>query len=371
MTHWVAMAAGTERLSRELERAALHAIIRVWEDLNGTLFRFELKRPAIELVDSTSRLGRWHGGLRVIEISRSLLLDHSWGVLVEVLKHEVAHQYVDEILGQPDDAMHGSVFRRVCQERGIDASAAGIPQVSAVNPVDQHLLSRIAKLLALAESSNEHEAQAAMSAAQRLMLKYNIDLAVSGESPAHAFRHLGAPSGRINEAQRILAGILGDHFFVQAIWVPVWRPLEGRRGSVLEICGSEANLELAEYVHSFLTVTADRLFREFRKTRAASGAKRLTFIAGVMSGFRDRLERERKKSKAEGLVWVGDPALDGFFRKRHPRVRWTRYAVGHGSEAYARGREAGEKIVLHRGIRANPSALAPRLLARENPDRTS
>ena len=36
---------------------------------------------------------------------------------------------------------------------------------------------------------------------------------------------------------------------------------------------------------------------------------------------------DRKKSKADGLVWVGDAALDGFFRKRHPRIRWTRYAV--------------------------------------------
>src|SRR4051812_4154606 len=356
------MEARTERLSGELERAALHAIYRSWEDMNGALFRFQLARPAIELTDSSSRLGRWHGGLRVIELARSLLVEHGWGVLIEVLKHEMAHQYVDEVLGQPDDAMHGTEFRRVCEERGIDASAAGVPQPEAEKSVDQHLLGRIAKLLALAESSNEHEAQAAMSAAQRLMLKYNIDLAVSGRQAAYGFRHLGEPSGRVNEAQRILAGILSDHFFVQTIWVPVWRPFEGRRGSVLEICGSEANLELAEYVHAFLNVTAERLFREYRKSAAGRAAKRLTFIAGVMSGFRERLERERKKSKAEGLVWVGDAALDGFFRKRHPRIRWTRYAVGHGSEAYARGREAGAKIVLHRGISSNSSGAGVRLL---------
>ena len=358
------MEARTERLNEELERAALQAILRTWEDLNGALFRFQLRRPAVMLVDSNVRLGLWHGGLRVIEIARSLLLDHGWGALVEVLKHEMAHQYVDEILGQPDDAMHGAVFRRVCEERGIDASAAGVPDANDAKRVDadQHLLERIAKLLALAESSNEHEAQAAMSAAQRLMLKYNIDLAISGRKPAHAFRHLGDPTGRVNEAQRILAGILGDHFFVQTIWVPVWRALEGKRGSVLEICGSTANLELAEYVYAFLNVTAERLFREYHRTASGRGAKRLTFIAGVMAGFRDRLDRERKKSKAEGLVWVGDAALDDFFRRRHPRIRWTRYAVGHGSEAYARGREAGAKIVLHRGISSNSSAAAPRLL---------
>ncbi|HET7542652.1 MAG TPA: DUF2786 domain-containing protein, partial [Polyangiaceae bacterium] len=173
--------ARTERLSTELERAALHAIICTWQDLNGSLFRFQLERPGLELVDSSSRLGRWHGGLRVIEIARSLLVDHGWGVLVEVLKHEMAHQYVDEVLGQPDDAMHGAVFRRVCEERGIDPSAAGVPGVDKQTAVDEHLLARIAKLLALAESSNEHEAQAAMSAAQRLMLKYNLDVCAQGQ----------------------------------------------------------------------------------------------------------------------------------------------------------------------------------------------
>jgi Protein of unknown function (DUF2786)/SprT-like family len=357
------MEASTERLNSELERAALHEILRTWEDLNGALFRFQLERPAVMLVDSSARLGLWHGGLRVIEITRSLLTDHGWGVLVEVLKHEMAHQYVDEILGQPDDSMHGAAFRRVCEERGIDSSAAGVPRADTdASSVDQHMLERVAKLLALAESSNEHEAQAAMSAAQRLMLKYNIDLAISGRQPAHAFRHLGAPTGRVSESQRILAGILGDHFFVQTIWVPVWRALEGKRGSVLEICGSQANLELADYVHAFLNVTAERLFAEYRRTPSGRSAKRLTFIAGVMAGFRDRLERERKKSKAEGLVWVGDAGLDDFFRKRHPRIRWTRYAVGHGSEAYARGREAGAKIVLHRGIATNSRATTPPLL---------
>src|SRR5664279_4917449 len=115
MTHCRSiMAGGTEQLSAELERAASVAILGAWEDLNGSLFRHELRRPALMLVDSVSRLGRWHGGLRVIEIARSLLLNHGWGVLVEVLKHEMAHQYVDEVLGQPDDAMHGTEFRNVC-----------------------------------------------------------------------------------------------------------------------------------------------------------------------------------------------------------------------------------------------------------------
>src|SRR4029079_18270874 len=141
--------------------------------------------------------------------------------------------FVDEVLHIHDEPAHGPAFRRVCQERGIDARAAGAPtavyQVSS-NPV----LERIAKLLALAESPNEHEAQAAMSAAQRLMLKHNIEAAVSGTVASYCFRPLGQPTGRISEHERRLAMILDDFFFVQVIWVPIWRTQEAKRGSVLE-----------------------------------------------------------------------------------------------------------------------------------------
>ena len=109
------------------------------------------------------------------------------------------------------------------------------------------------QLLALAESSNVHEAQAATSLAQKLMLKYNLDSAALGTRHGYGFRHLGVPSGRIIESERLLSVLLGEHFFVEVIWVPVYRPFEKKRGQVLEICGTPPNLEMASYVHAFLT----------------------------------------------------------------------------------------------------------------------
>jgi hypothetical protein len=347
-------------LTLELERLSLRAVRRVYEDYNTSLFKERLRVPAFELSDAPGRLGRWSGAHRTLELRRSLLVEQGWGVLVEVLKHEMAHQFVDEVLGVHDEPDHGPVFRQVCEERGIDARASGAPVVDRAR---DHVLERIAKLLALAGSSNEHEAQAATSAAQRLMLKHNIDSLLAGKHASYGFKHLGTASGRIGESQRLLAGILGDHFFVQVIWVPVWRPLEGKRGSVLEVCGSPDNLELAEYVHAFVMRTADRLWEEYRRERASrERSDRQRFLAGVMSGFRDRLERDRKRNGAEGLVWKGDAELQGYFRRRHPHIRFTRHAAHTGSEAYSRGRAAGRELVLHRGVGSGPSGGPPRLL---------
>jgi hypothetical protein len=352
----------TRELSAELERLALRAVRRSYDDLNGSLFRWQLRPPAFELVDVTTRLGRWNGENRVIELSPKLLTDHGWGTLVEVLKHEMAHQFVNEVLGVFDETDHGPVYRKVCEERGIDARAAGVPEASE-SPGREQVLDRIQKLLALAESQNEHEAQAAMSAAQRLMLKYNIENVLKGGAHAYGFRHLGVPSGRINESQRILASILNDFFFVEVIWVPVFRPLEGKRGSVLEVCGTRENLELAEYVHDFLTQTAERLWREYR-ARSGNRTSRdhLSYLSGVMFGFREKLIFERRKNESEGLVWVGDGALHEFFRGRHRHIRWSRSTQKRRTAAHFEGREAGRGIVLHRGFRAGAADGPPRLL---------
>lgn len=351
----------TEPLRIELERAAVRAIQKSYQQLNGSLFRFSLRAPAFELVGGGERLGRWVPAPRTLELSRDLLVNHGWGVLEEVLKHEMAHQYVDEVLGVRDEPAHGPAFRKVCQERGIDARAAGAPDVppgTAQNPV----LERIAKLLALAESPNEHEAQAAMSAAQRLMLKHNIEAAVSGVTSSYCFRHLGKPTGRVSEQERRLAMILDQFFFVQVIWVPVWRVSEAKRGSVLEVCGSKENVELAAYVYDFLMYTSDALYRADRKRRRdRSHRSRRKYLAGVMSGFHERLEGERQRSEAQGLVWVGDAELGGYFRRRHPHVRWARHAISTGGEAYSRGQTAGRNIVLHRGVKAGAGGVIRQL----------
>ena len=49
------MRAATAGLSQELERAALHAVRRAWDDLNGTLFKWQLVAPGFELSDSRGR----------------------------------------------------------------------------------------------------------------------------------------------------------------------------------------------------------------------------------------------------------------------------------------------------------------------------
>jgi predicted SprT family Zn-dependent metalloprotease len=315
---------------KDLEVHVLRALLRSWHHLNEAHFSSLLRAPVLQLTDSESYLGRWTPQSRTLSLSRSLLFEHAWGIVLEVMKHEMAHQYVNEVLYLFEETPHGPAFQQLCQRLGIDSAAAGLPTARSNVPAPHPVLEKVAKLLALAESSNEHEAQAAMKAAQRLMLRYNLDRGptATAQDP-YGFRHVGKATGRVQAWERLLASLLVDHFFVEAIWVPSYRPLEGKYGTVLELCGTEANLDLASYVYDFLTHTAMHLWHHYRKTIVSSGtAGRLSFFAGVIRGFEETLRRSASESKAQGLVWIQDPKLPAYVRTRHPRVRTIRYGTG-------------------------------------------
>lgn len=350
------------RLSVQLEAAAVRALAEEWSRINWMHFRDRLRPPAIRLGDSHGFLGRWLSPTRTLEIARGLLAQ-PWGAVVEVLKHEIAHQYVDEALGIHDETAHGPAFRAVCGAMGLDPAASGLPaEPSDPGEERSRVLERITKLLALAESPNPHEAEAAMAAAQRLLLKHNLEVGDSPRGRQFVHRHLGAPSGRTQEPERVLASLLGAHFFVEPLWVNVWIVERGIRGTVLEVCGTRENVEIAEYVHAFLLHTAERLWRDHKRRIGARGdADRRRFLAGVMAGFQAKLDAQRQQSRAEGLVWVGDGELDAYFRRRHPRLRNVAVQSSARSSAFAEGRAAGATIVLHRGVRAGASG-GPKLL---------
>jgi hypothetical protein len=324
--------------------------------INRAYFKGRLEPAVLDLQDTERTLGRFVPATRTIELSRPQILTLGWLRFVEVLKHEMAHQYVFEVLGVTDETAHGRTFQEVTARLGIDGAAQGTPEPRQASDDATRIMDRISKLLALAGSDNSNEAEAAMAAAQRLLWKHNVDFASANASRGYVHRALGEPKGRIYEPERLLASILTRFFFVEAIWIPAYRPREALSGSVLEICGTASNVEIASYVHGFLLGTAERLWVAHKRgTGVRSDRERRTFLAGVMTGMLDKLSRDKASALTQGLVWVKDGDLADFFRRRHPYVRHVRYAGQQKSEAYAKGREAGRRIVIHKGMKAAES----------------
>ena len=79
---------------------------------------------------------QWVPSKREMHFSRYLVTKRPWNEVLEVLKHEMAHQYVSEVLKVTGEAPHGSAFKAVCKQFNIDAAVTleilGIPNTLSV-----------------------------------------------------------------------------------------------------------------------------------------------------------------------------------------------------------------------------------------------
>lgn len=351
---------GAPVLTAALERLLLERLTEEWSLANYHHFGDGLRPVAMRLDDSDTHLGTWDRRARTITLSRGLVTQHPWSAVTEVLRHEMAHQYVDEVLHVTGETAHGPAFQHVCARIGVDPAASGLPRGVKVEEEDR-ILRRITRLLALAESPNTHEAEAAMAAARRLMLTYNLDHV--NRPTGYVFRQLGTPTARQDAHERHLGGLLMAHFFVRGIWVKGYDVFTGKSGTVLEISGTPSNVEIATYVHGFLLETGERLWRQHRIAHQISGDRdRRRFLVGVMLGFDNRLVSETRTSAELGLVWVGDRALDAFYERRHPRRTSRRASQTVADSSFHAGVNAGRQIVLHKPIHDSGGSGPRRLL---------
>lgn len=328
---------------------ALKEVQLCWREINQETFANCLKQPIFRLHSGKSRFGMWTPGERCISMSADFIMDEAWNKIITVIKHEMLHQYIDEVMKAEDTSPHGLLFKAMSKKFNIETyQEADIDVVE--NSPNSSVLERVRKLLSLASSSNVHEAETAMNKANLLILKWNLKLSRESENKLFIHKHLGKP-GRIDMIKRTLSQILRDFFFVEVLWVQSYDVKMQKRGSVMEICGSRENVDIAEYVYHFLSNISEMYWKDYKKKNKAS--KRMHYIYGLLLGFYEKLEFQNSHQATEhGLIWKGDPELKKYFNRRHPRTR----SVGSSStrlhaESVEDGIETGKRVILSKGIK--------------------
>jgi len=320
-----------------------------WLHYNAAYLDWALRRPVFRLTADRRQLGSWDRELWEIRISEAHIAADPWHEVMVTLRHEMAHQYVDQVLGAGDEPPHGPAFRTACRLLRIDPSAAARAP-TPVRDEEDRLTRRVAKLLALGGSPNEHEAAAAMHKARELMIAHNLD-GMLREDRHFTFRELGPVKKRHMAWENTLGALLNEFFFVEVIWSPTFDAAACRDGTALYVYGTPHSVDMAEYVHRYLTGVLEQLWLERRRDLAGRGG-RMQFYDGVMQGFRDKLrEQERARCSVPGaLVWRGDPELDAFYRWHHPTVRTRSSGYRAYGAAWAAGRAAGREVTLRRPL---------------------
>lgn len=360
-----------ERHGAERERLLLHGLACQWEVAAAVLprrYRLLLTRPFFALHDGRRLWGYWSRDRRQISLNRDLLLNHPWDAVCEVLVHELAHQLADCLA--PLDPPHGPAFLKACALLGANPRASGTLALldqrvrRSCDGTEDRIVLRIRKLLALAQSPNGFEAEAAMAKAHHLMATYHVDRLRSAPSDTCESIFVGRPCLRVKREDYALAGLICDFYFVQGIWVPAFVSDKGRMGKVLEVSGRPANLQLAAHAHDFVSRYIERQWVQFAAVNRHGGGCRTDFAVGIIEGFAAKMQEKAAAALHPSdlaLTRVKDAAVSDHVRRRHPRLRLIRSGRRHWNhEAMAAGQAAGRRLVIHQPV--SHCGVSPALL---------
>ena len=345
-----------------LRTSWLRKLNRWWLQYNDDYLQGALRQPILELDEGMERLGQWDSQRRRISISSSHIERDPWALVLDTLRHEMAHQYVSEVLDPGGrESAHGASFKESCHLLRCSARARAPVTAGdvAAEIRDDKIFRRLRKVLSLAGSANEHEAQVAVNKAQRIMLEYNVDIVEFDREREFANRALGSLKGRHAAWELWLAMVLNGFFFVEVLWAAGYDARKDREGTILTVYGTEQNLEMAEYVHSYVTALLGRFWQNYRKeTGLENNRERMRYYAGVVQGFYAKLEEERERASAEtALVWVGDSRLTEYYSYLNPSVVTRRSGGVSVSAAYVDGLTDGRRVNIHKPIASSSAGF--------------
>lgn len=348
-------------------------------EFTDTCWRYNITLipPIIEISKSKTQLGSWSEETRTIKISSFLILNHSWAITLEVLKHEIAHQICSEIFRSKEVA-HGVAFNKACDILSVPKEyrrkSGDLPEnidriinTTSTTSEGRRFIDKVGKLLALAESTNKNEATLAMQKANDIIKKYNIMRLDTYQKSSYTYVIINRKKKRIEGYQRRICAILGDFFFVKIVNAYLYDPPSNQIHKTIEILGSRENVAIAEYCYHFLENQLSTLWVQ-NKQRYNGNARteKNSYFTGLLQGFYDKLQKQREKSRnsrvpisgsraqhanTRALIVAEDERLNDYVAMRFPRLRkLSRSGPKMNKNTYTEGIERGLKIILNRGI---------------------
>lgn len=333
-------------------------------------YSLKLPRPIIEIVDVQSYWGKWSAANSTISLSLALLNNRPWETVLNVLKHEMAHQLLAEDLNS--ETGHGPEFKQACQRLGLPSSFCksrcritdGGPAATGRNSSEpDRILAKIRKLLSLADSNNEHESRLAIQKTRQLQAKYNLNPGFQGHdnSPLYTNLLINLKRKRIECYHRAICSLLLDYFQVEIVITPLYDARALTTYKHLDIMGTSTNVKIAGYLYHFLMNRLPLLWSAHQSENNGPIRGRNSYWLGVLNGFRagltdDRQVREKTPEtapagKISSLVAINDPAIKVFVASRYPRLKNGRRRTNRIDPArFEAGRKDGLLLKFREGL---------------------
>ncbi len=249
------------------------------------------------------------------------LIEQDIDVIKNILRHELAHFYL-QITHKNAKQSHGPEFRDIFRKFSWSEnfSKASI-QISFNEEKNEKVLSKIEKLLALADSSNQHESELASRKAKELLAKYNIDPNLRESDDTYV--------ARVLEFKRRTPLVDGIYDVMSEYFVyPIIN--QGPGGGYLEVIGSKTNVTIADYVAHFLTHSINNIWTIAKKNNNIKGiVAKNSFYHSFFKELRTKLENEsqdifrNEKNSRDIVIMKNNIAKDLSFRVQnvYPHLR--------------------------------------------------
>jgi len=357
----------TETFEDYLERSWTQQLVREAHEALS-YYRIRIPLPVFFLTRDQQRYGLFDPQRYAIGISRHLIEAQPWDLVIEVLKHELAHALVFQQYGH-DDTAHGESFAKACERLGVAPwarhatleldPAAAMAAHRELAPEEEKLLRRVEKLLSLAASSNENEASLAMQRARELCARHHLESLAAHKKQDYTYIVIHHRKKQIATWQWSIFNILNEYFFVSCISRNLFDAKDLTHYRVVDIMGTRENVQMAEYAYWFLYQQLPLLFDQFRQGKPAQPRNaRNSFYMGVLRGFAEKLKKQQPELNKSPdklthmqLVLVSEAALASFVRVRFPSISGgSGRSVSVSEEAYNSGKDRGRELTLHKGL---------------------
>lgn len=308
--------------------------------------------------EDPSKLGFFHAGSYQIGLHKKLMYLAKDEVIENILRHELAHFYTFLLHGESFHQLlpHGEEFKSTCKKflwgPEISSAYSIIEKENMASPHSdefEKIKSKIEKLLALSQSENPHEAEAATIKANSYLVKYNLKhLNISVDDLGETVVLSAYSAKRLNAIINGLYDIL-QYFHVQ----PVLN--RNKEGVSLDIVGSRLNVEIAHYMANFIVNEFENLWLLTKKKHQFKGIKKKnSYLLGLAKGLSEKLRLERQHLKASDHgkdLMVLENQLMTRVQLAFPRLsRQQSSQASLDHDALMKGKSDGRNMKLRPGV---------------------
>lgn len=218
------------------------------------------------------------------------------------------------------------------------------------------LLSKVRKLLSLSKSANEHEAALAAEKAKKLLDEHNIKEFELTKTIESIIEKEAYTFGKNTIAWiTIVASGLSKYLDCKIIMV----------GKKLKVIGSKTDIEVFEYLFSYLINTIERLTqKETIPCMTNARSYKDSFRKGMAMGINRKLilikqgEKQAPTTNCTALVLTKEKEVNAFFTKLYPKTRASKATVNTLSYGYVKGLEAGRNVEINKGIKSSLKTIS-------------